>query len=256
MTHKHPSEKPIRVPVRFPAHDGDEALPETGENAPREEAVADAFSTGNTDRKDSVTEANATEPSVGEAPVVPSTESETAASEVPCSSRVAELEKRLEESLAREKRWLADLANYRNRTERMFEEQADLRKRAVVADLLEIVDDLDCALDHVADAGTGAVAGAGEGLAQGIKAVREKMIGILARHGFTPFSPLGEPFDPLMHEAMALMPHPTLADNHVAGVMRRGWKSGEKMLRPARVVVVKQPESAEGAAGAEASSAE
>lgn len=248
MTPKHHSEEPIRIPVHFTAHGSDETLPETAENTPREtsqtDAAASPSSAGNQDPRDTATAPDVQEPSDDQPPAMDSAKPETLASETAPSSRTAELEKQLEESLAREKRWLADLANYRNRTERMFEEQADQRKRAVVTDLLEIIDDLDCALDHAADVAAGTGAGSGEGLAQGIKAVREKMIGILARHGFTPFAPLGEPFDPMTQEAMALMPHPTLADNQVAQVMRRGWKVGEKMLRPARVIVVKQPETA------------
>lgn len=141
------------------------------------------------------------------------------------------LQRQLEESVAREKRWLADLENYRRRTERLFEEQADLRKRALALDLLDIVDDLDRALDHAEDTEAG--------LAQGVGAIRDKMVAILGRHGFKPFAPVNEPFDPSTQEAVSTLRHPELEDNTVAQVLRTGWKTGEKLLRPAQVVVVK-----------------
>ncbi len=144
---------------------------------------------------------------------------------------IADLRRQLDESLAREKRWLADLENYRRRTERMFDEQAEYRKRALAVDLLDVLDDLDRALEHAAESEAS--------LARGVQAIREKIVAILARHGIKPFSPLNEPFDPVTQEAVATIHHPELPDHTVAEVVRVGWKAGDKLLRPAHVVVVK-----------------
>ena len=144
---------------------------------------------------------------------------------------IADLRRQLDESLAREKRWLADLDNYRRRTERMFEEQADLRKRAFAVDLLDVLDDLDRALEHAAEPEAT--------LAQGVQAIRDKILAIFARHGIKPFNPLDEPFDPVTQEAVATLHQPELPDHTVAEVVRVGWKAGDKLLRPAHVVVVK-----------------
>lgn len=141
------------------------------------------------------------------------------------------LRRQLEESLTREKRWLADLDNYRRRTQRTFEEQADARKRAMASDLLELIDDLDRALEHASPEETP--------LADGVRAIRGKFTAALARHGFTPFNPVGESFDPTTQDAVAAIHHPELENNTVAQVLRIGWKAGEKLLRPANVIVVK-----------------
>jgi molecular chaperone GrpE len=149
------------------------------------------------------------------------------------SGDVETLRGALQQSLAREKRWLADLENYRRRTERMFEEQAEMRKRALASDLLDIVDDFDRALEHSESAEAG--------LGQGVEAIRGKFLAVLARHGFKPFSPLHEPFDPTTQEAVSLVQHPDLDSNTVAEVLRPGWMAGDRLLRPAQVVVVKNP---------------
>ncbi len=149
------------------------------------------------------------------------------------SGDVETLRGELKQSLAREKRWLADLENYRRRTERMFEEQAEMRKRALASDLLEILDDFDRALEHSDSAEAG--------LAQGVEAIRGKFLAVLARHGFRPFNPLNEPFDPNTQEAVSLIRHPDLDSNTVAEVLRTGWMAGDRLLRPAQVVVVKNP---------------
>lgn len=142
-----------------------------------------------------------------------------------------DLRRQLEESITREKRWLADLDNYRRRTERLFEEQAEMRKRALATDLLDVADDLDRALDHSEDTEGG--------LGRGVEAIRDKLFATLGRHGITPFNPANEPFDPSTMEAVSVIRHPELANNTVAQVLRTGWKAGDKLLRPAHVVVVK-----------------
>ena len=71
----------------------------------------------------------------------------------------------------------------------------------------------------------------------GIKLVHADVIAALARVGIEPFSPKGEQFDPQHHEAIAQQPVEGAAAGTVVEVYQRGYRLGDNVLRPARVVV-------------------
>ena len=71
----------------------------------------------------------------------------------------------------------------------------------------------------------------------GIKLVHDDVIAALARAGIERFSPEGERFDPQLHEAMAQMPAEGAESGTVVEVYQRGYRLGEVVIRPARVVV-------------------
>ena len=140
---------------------------------------------------------------------------------------------RLNEELRREHesllRALADFDNFRRRVERdrLSMERAGIR--AVVVKLLDVMDDFERALAHVDD-GTPAIA-------QGLRALQRKISGILEGQGVTPFSSLGEKFDPRIHEALGVVAQADLEPGTVAEELQRGYRWGEELLRPARVRV-------------------
>jgi molecular chaperone GrpE len=134
-----------------------------------------------------------------------------------------------DEYLALAQRTQADFENYRKRVAR---ETAGAQERGVVGlakELLPALDNLDRALDS---------AEADDPLLKGVRLVRSELTAALARVGIESFRPQGEPFDPSMHEAVATAPAGEGgAGGTVVEVYQDGYRLGESILRPARVVV-------------------
>ncbi len=144
-----------------------------------------------------------------------------------------------DEYLELAQRTRADFDNYRKRATR---EAAVAQERGIAKlakELLPAVDNLDRALEAAAGASTdGAPQDNGTvNLVSGIKLVHEDVIAALARAGIERFSPEGERFDPQMHEAVAQMPVEGAESGTVVEVYQRGYRLGEVVIRPARVVV-------------------
>jgi molecular chaperone GrpE len=138
---------------------------------------------------------------------------------------------RADEYLELAQRTKADFENYRKRAAR---ETATAQERGVVKlalELLPAVDNLDRAL--AASDGTGDA----ETLVSGLKLVHAGVLAALARVGIEPYSPLGEQFDPQHHEAVAQQPVEGAPPGTVVEVYQRGYRLGDSVLRPARVVV-------------------
>ncbi|MEU8412279.1 nucleotide exchange factor GrpE [Amycolatopsis japonica] len=134
------------------------------------------------------------------------------------------LEKELAERTADLQRLQAEYANYRKRVDRDREQVVVGAKASVVGDLLPLLDDLERAEQH------GDLTGA-------FKSVGEKLVGSLQRSGLEAFGTEGEPFDPSVHEAVQHSTSPDVAGPTVTMVMRRGYRFGERVLRPAMVGV-------------------
>jgi molecular chaperone GrpE len=144
-----------------------------------------------------------------------------------------------DEYLELAQRTRADFDNYRKRATR---EAAVAQERGIAKlakALLPAVDNLDRALEAAAGASMdGAPQDNGTvNLVSGIKLVHEDVIAALARAGIERFSPEGERFDPQMHEAVAQMPVEGAESGTVVEVYQRGYRLGEVVIRPARVVV-------------------
>jgi molecular chaperone GrpE len=131
----------------------------------------------------------------------------------------------------------ADFENYRKRATR---EAAAAQERGIAKlakELLPAVDNLDRALE-AAKSTDGAPQDNGTAtLVSGIKLVHDDVIAALARAGIEGFSPEGERFDPQMHEAIAQTPVEGAEPGTVVEVYQRGYRLGEVVIRPARVVV-------------------
>jgi len=145
---------------------------------------------------------------------------------------------RADEYLELAKRTKADFENYRKRAAR---ETAGAQERGVAKlarELLPAVDNLDRAVEAAqAGAGDGEPDGDVATLVSGIKLVHDEVIAALARAGIERYSPEGEPFDPECHEAVAQHPVEGATPGTVAEVYQRGYRLGETVIRPARVVV-------------------
>lgn len=129
----------------------------------------------------------------------------------------------------------AEYANYRKRVDRDREAVITSAKAGVVMELLTVLDDLDRARAH------GDLVGS-------FGAVADKLTGALAKLGLKPLGTVGDPFDPAVHEAVQFDTSTEVSEPTVTVVFRSGYTLGEKLVRPA-VVVVTGPEH-EGAATA------
>jgi molecular chaperone GrpE len=136
-----------------------------------------------------------------------------------------------DEYLELAQRTKADFENYRKRAAR---ETAAAQERGIVKlalELLPAVDNLDRAL--AASDGSGDT----ETLVSGLKLVHAGAFAALARAGIEPYSPEGERFDPQFHEAVAQQPVEGVDPGTIVEVYQRGYRLGDSVLRPARVVV-------------------
>jgi molecular chaperone GrpE len=144
-----------------------------------------------------------------------------------------------DEYLELAQRTKADFENYRKRAAR---EAAAAQERGIAKlarELLPAVDNLDRALEaaEAEAAGGSSEGGADSPLVSGIKLVHADVLAALSRVGIERFEPAGERFDPQHHEAVAQQPVEGAQPGTVVEVYQRGYRLGDVVLRPARVVV-------------------
>jgi molecular chaperone GrpE len=138
--------------------------------------------------------------------------------------------KQRDDYLALAQRTQADFENYRKRVAREAAAARDRGVGSLAKELLPALDNLDRALEAAAE---------DDPLLQGVRLVRTELKAALARAGIQSFCPLGEQFDPSLHEAVATAAQPPggAASGIVVEVYQDGYRLGEGILRPARVVV-------------------
>ncbi|MGA2925420.1 MAG: nucleotide exchange factor GrpE [Solirubrobacteraceae bacterium] len=127
----------------------------------------------------------------------------------------------------------ADFENFRKRAAREAAAAQDRGVAKLARELLPAVDNLDRALEAAQADGVGE----SDTLVSGIKLVHADVIAALARVGIERYSPQGESFDPQCHEAVAQLPVQGAAPGTIVEVYQRGYRIGDNVLRPARVVV-------------------
>jgi molecular chaperone GrpE len=135
-----------------------------------------------------------------------------------------------DEYLALAQRTQADFENYRKRVARESTLAQERGVAKLVKELLPALDNLDRAL---------AAAAEDDPLLEGVRLVRSELSAALARVGVESFAPLGEKFDPALHEAMATTSQPGngCEDGTILEVYQPGYRLREHIIRPARVVV-------------------
>ncbi len=141
----------------------------------------------------------------------------------------------------------ADFDNFRKRTVREKAESYRAANEDLMAELLPVVDHFEMALGTVAGSGErlGAASPSKDGddksgaaLIKGVRMVCDQMTTVLTRFGLKALdATVGQTFDPARHEAIAHMPSETVPENNVIAQTRRGYLLGEKLIRPAQVVV-------------------
>jgi len=130
-------------------------------------------------------------------------------------------------------RTAAEFDNYRKRGERERRDLADYAAGGVLADILPIVDNIERALRaRGADL---------EAFRAGVELIHRQLLDLLKRRGVSPIEAAGMPFDPNVHEAVVHEVSPDHREGDVIEELQRGYKQGDRLLRPAMVKVAKQP---------------
>ena len=144
-------------------------------------------------------------------------------------ARLQDVQRERDKHLDDLRRVAADFDNYRKRVAR---EQMQMLARSgerVVAKLLPVLDDLERALDAAEHHEEAKVL-------EGVRMTRDALAGVLASEGVEEIDAEG-PFDPHVHEALLTQPAEGVEAGHVVQVVQRGYRMGDVVVRPARVVV-------------------
>jgi molecular chaperone GrpE len=134
-----------------------------------------------------------------------------------------------------EDRWrraVADLENMRKRIARERDQLREEERARAAAEWLPILDNLELALQH---AGADPAA-----IREGVQAIRDQAVDLMARLGFPRREDTGEAFDPRRHEAVSTVVDESAAPGTVVHVVRPGYGDGTRQLRPASVIVAAQ----------------
>jgi len=134
-------------------------------------------------------------------------------------------------------RLLAEFDNYRRRTAKEHEAARREGRRAALLPLLPVLDSLERAL---------ATGSTDRDFYDGVAATHRLFLAALREAGAEPIESVGQPFDPNLHEAIAAVPaDETVAPGTVVREVRRGWRLGDELLRPAGVIVATAQEPAD-----------
>lgn len=145
---------------------------------------------------------------------------------------VAAAKKEASDNYERYLRAVADLDNYRKRAVRDREDAAHRASTRILEDLIPVLDNLGHALNATQAANADL-----KSLVGGVEMIASQLKGALASHGLAEISPVGRPFDPNLHEAIAQQPSAEVPADHVAACVRVGYSLNGRLVRAASVIV-------------------
>lgn len=149
--------------------------------------------------------------------------------------RLTDSQQRLQAVLEEHRRATDEFEQTRTRMRREVTREVERGRRAVLADLLDVVDNLDRALNAARQSN---FTDSSETLLRGVELVHEQFLAKLHGFGVSKLTVLGQPFNPDRHEAVSLVPVDDPAmDGQVMAVLKDGYMVGEELLRPASVAV-------------------
>lgn len=141
----------------------------------------------------------------------------------------------LQEELATAKdnvvRATAEMQNVRRRAEKDVENARRYALEKMAKDILGVVDNLERTLDSVGEEKTP--------FTEGVELTLKSFIDVLGRQKIEQLNPVGEPFDPQLHEAISMVPNPDAEDNTVLNVAQKGYTLNGRVIRAAMVIVCK-----------------
>lgn len=146
------------------------------------------------------------------------------------TAEVEQLRRELAAEHRRYLRALADFDNYRKRIERELSERVRDGVRKILLDVLQVLD----AFEHVL--GLEKEPGASP-TSEALQLIHRQLLRLLDACGVRPYESLGRRFDPALHEAVEAIPSPEHEEQTIVREVRKGYRWGDQVLRPARVVV-------------------
>jgi molecular chaperone GrpE len=160
-------------------------------------------------------------------------EAQMAAGEV---GQVEDVEEQLAQAKDQLLRSIAEMENVRRRAQRDVENAHKFAVEKLLGDLFPVIDSMEKAVETAenseADDGVKAIV-------EGVSLSLKLFVDTLAKAGVEQIDPFGEPFDPQLHEAMAMVPNPDAEPNTVMDVMQKGYVLNGRLARAAKVIVVK-----------------
>jgi molecular chaperone GrpE len=141
-------------------------------------------------------------------------------------------EQKAHESWEKMLRIQAEMENLQRRTQRDVEQARKFGGEKIVQSLIPVLDSLEQANQLERNSGN-------EAIHKGIDLTIQLLHDILEKNNITILNPVGEPFNPQEHEAMALVPNPDQPANTVVSVFQKGYRLHDRIIRPARVTVTK-----------------
>lgn len=183
-------------------------------------------------RNEKVDEELKAEERAGE-PVAENQEGETSSAEEDVDSMEARV-KELQEQVLRSQ---AEMQNVRRRAEIDVEKARKFALERFVKELLPVADSLEKAVESTENQkSTDEVV---TNIREGVEMTLDLFMKSLGKFNVEPLNPVGEPFDPQLHEAMSMVPAPDAEPNSVVAVMQKGYTLNGRLVRPAMVMVAK-----------------
>lgn len=153
------------------------------------------------------------------------------------ADKIAQLEQERDELQDRLLRSMAEFDNYRKRVAREKEDLIKYGTEKLALELLGVVDNFERALQQAGNADDI------QPVIEGVGMILKQLQGVLETFNIRGFDSVGEQFDPTLHEAMAQQEHDEYPDNQVIEEYQKGYTINDRLLRPARVIVSRAPES-------------
>jgi molecular chaperone GrpE len=147
---------------------------------------------------------------------------------------LADTRRERDEYLDLAKRTKADFENFRKRMTSEIQASAARGKGELLREVVPVLDDLERAIQA---AGLDPEGDSEDGLAHGVLLVFRSLRDSLSRNGVEAVDPKGEKFDPMAHEALSMQPVEGTESGTVVEVLQKGYRLGDQLVRPARVVV-------------------
>ena len=154
--------------------------------------------------------------------------------EATADEKLAALVAERDETKDRMLRIAADFENWKKRAQKELTDKSNEARERVLKDMLEVIDNLERAV-AMQTGGNGGVDG--PAVLKGVDLVLRLFKQKLERYEVRPFDATGQPFDPRVHEAISKVAHPEIPAGSVAAELQKGYRVGERLLRPALVSV-------------------
>lgn len=193
-------------------------------NGNSEEEVKDTAAT------DAEPEAEVVDAEIVEEADSPEPSGDEASEEASAEAAVAKAKEEAAEWQGKYLRLHAEWDTYRRRMKEQREEESRRATEKLVEDIIPVLDDFERSIDYANENGE-------EGLLGGVTAVYAKLNEVLVKEGVEVIDPVGQPYEALEAQAVATVDNPNVPDETVEQVYQKGYRMGNKVIRPAMVTV-------------------